>query len=112
VEHVFGLSTQTTEYQREAAERLHLPYPLLSDAELTVTQALQLPTFEIGGLLQGQPEANSRETGASRSRTAAVLLKRLTLIVRDGVIEQVFYPVFPPDRNASDVLEWMKKVHR
>jgi peroxiredoxin len=77
---VFGLSTQDTEYQREAAERLHLPYPLLSDEALEMTRALRLPTFEAGGM---------------------TLIKRLTLIVRDGVIADVVYPVFPPDRGAD-----------
>jgi peroxiredoxin len=83
---VFGLSTQDNAYQREVAERLHLPFPLLSDVDLALTKALRLPTFETAGM---------------------VLLKRLTLIIRDGTIEHVFYPVFPPDRNASDVLEWL-----
>jgi peroxiredoxin len=80
---VFGLSTQDTEYQRELAERLALPYPLLSDERLELTRALRLPTFEVAG------------------RT---LLKRLTLLVRDGAIERVWYPVFPPDRHAAEVL--------
>jgi peroxiredoxin len=81
---VFGLSTQDTEYQREAVERLHLPYPLLSDAGLRLTEALDLPTFEVDGLR---------------------LLRRLTLIVRDGRIADVVYPVFPPDRGAALALE-------
>jgi peroxiredoxin len=84
---VYGLSTQDTEYQREAAGRLHLPFPLLSDAELALATALRLPTFEAGG---------------------ATLLRRFTLIVRDGVIEHVFYPVFPPDRHAAEVLGWLR----
>lgn len=88
VEHLFGLSTQESEYQHEAAERLHLPFPLLSDAELKVTRALGLPTFEVEGM---------------------VLLKRLTMVIRDRKIEHVFYPVFPPDRNARDVVEWMAR---
>jgi peroxiredoxin len=83
---VFGLSTQDTDYQREAAERLHLPFELLSDAEFRFTQALRLPTFETSGM---------------------TLTKRLTLILRDGVVEHVFYPVFPPDRNAGDVVAWL-----
>lgn len=83
---VFGLSTQTTDYQREAAERLHLPFPLLSDLNLAFTNALRLPTFEFEG---------------------TKLLKRVTLILRDGVIEYVFYPVFPPDRNAEEVVTWL-----
>ena len=85
---VYGLSTQTTEYQQEAATRLHLPFPLLSDNGLALTTALHLPTFEAGG-----------ET----------LLKRLTWIARDGRIEQVFYPVFPPDKNAEEVLAWLRQ---
>ncbi|WP_062212066.1 peroxiredoxin [Aureimonas sp. AU12] len=88
VAHVFGLSTQTTGYQREAAERLHLPFPLLSDAGLDVQDMLDLPTFEVDGDL---------------------LLKRLTMIVRDGEIVALFYPVFPPDRNAADVADWLRR---
>jgi peroxiredoxin len=84
---VFGLSTQSSPEQREVVERLHLPFELLSDAELRFSRALQLPTFKAGGL---------------------TLIKRLTLIIRDGVIENVFYPVFPPDASASDVLDWLR----
>ena len=76
---VFGLSTQSYEDQREAAERLHLPYALLSDADA----ALGLPTFEVEGV---------------------TLYKRLTLIVSDGVIENVLYPVFPPTEAAAQAL--------
>jgi len=83
VARVFGLSTQDTDYQREAAERLELPFPLLSDAQLAFAHALRLPTFEVEGM---------------------TLLKRITLIVRDGVIEDVLYPVFPPDENAAAVI--------
>jgi peroxiredoxin len=83
---IFGLSTQDTEYQREAVERLHLPFPLLSDSQLAFVRALRLPTFEVEGM---------------------VLIRRLTLIARDGLIEKVFYPVFPPDRNADDVVAWL-----
>ena len=83
---VFGLSTQSTDYQREAAERLHLPFELLSDAELAFANALRLPTFEVESM---------------------TLIKRLTLILVDGRIEKVFYPVFPPDRSAADVIEWL-----
>jgi len=86
---VFGLSTQSTEHQREAAERLHLPFELLSDEELAFARALDLPTFEVEGM---------------------VLLKRLTLIIDDGRIEQVFYPVFPPDRNAEEVVEYLERA--
>jgi peroxiredoxin len=77
---ILGLSTQDTEYQREAVERLHLPYPILSDERLELTRALRLPTFETDGL---------------------TLIKRTTLIVRDGVIADVVYPVFPPDQGAE-----------
>jgi peroxiredoxin len=87
VDHVFGLSTQDTAYQREAAERLHLPFPLLSDAALQLTRALRLPTFTTSGM---------------------TLLKRLTLVIEDKVIARAFYPVFPPDRNAADVLAWLE----
>jgi peroxiredoxin len=86
---VFGLSTQDTAYQRELVERLHLPYPVLSDAELRLTGALRLPTFEAAG-----------ET----------LLRRLTLVVREGRIEHVFYPVFPPDGHAEQVLAWLREA--
>jgi peroxiredoxin len=86
VHRLFGLSTQDTAYQREAANRLHLPFPILSDEHLTLTAALRLPTFETSGM---------------------TLLKRLTLVIRDAKIEHVFYPVFPPDRNASDVIAWL-----
>lgn len=84
---VFGLSTQTESEQREAADRLHLPFALLSDASLSLTRDLDLPAMEVGG---------------------KTMIKRLALIVRDGAIEHVFYPVFPPDRNAGDVLAWLK----
>jgi peroxiredoxin len=82
---VYGLSTQTTDYQREAVTRLHLPFALLSDAALAFAPALRLPTFDFDGM---------------------TLIKRLTLIVRDGQIEKVFYPVFPPDANAVEVVAW------
>jgi len=87
VAHVFGLSTQDTAYQREMAERLHLPFPVLSDEKLALTQALRLPTMEVAGL---------------------TLLKRLAMVIEDGRILKVFYPVFPPDRNAADVLAWLQ----
>jgi peroxiredoxin len=83
---VFGLSAQDSDYQREAAERLHLPFLLLSDASLEFASAMRLPTFEVHG---------------------ARLLKRLTLIIRDGTIEHVFYPVFPPDENAQHAVNWL-----
>jgi peroxiredoxin len=84
---VFGLSTQKTEYQREARERLHLPFGLLSDSGLELKAALRLPTFAVAGM---------------------ELYKRLTLIAEEGRIAKVFYPVFPPDRNAGEVLEWLR----
>jgi peroxiredoxin len=87
VAHLFGLSTQDTAYQQEAAARLHLPFALLSDAGLTLTAALDLPTFETEGM---------------------TLLKRLTLVIDAGRITHVFYPVFPPDENASAVVAWLK----
>lgn len=90
---VFGLSTQRTDYQREAVERLRLPFAILSDADLEMTTALNLPTFEIDQL--------AGDVGPQR------LHKRLTMIVEDGVILKVFYPVFPPDRNAADVIAWL-----
>jgi peroxiredoxin len=89
---VFGLSTQTTEYQREAVMRLHLPFALLSDKDLALTRALRLPTFEFAWSFGDQP---------------AELIKRLALVLRDGRIEHVFYPVFPPDKNAEQVHAWL-----
>lgn len=86
---VFGVSAQDAEYQREFAERTHLPYPLLSDAAFTLTDALRLPTFEAGGMR---------------------LIKRLTLVVSYGRIEKVFYPVFPPDKNADEVLAYLRSA--
>ncbi|WP_426595370.1 peroxiredoxin [Cellulomonas sp. McL0617] len=83
---VYGLSTQDTTYQREAVDRLHLPFALLSDEHRLLATALRLPTFEAGG---------------------EALLRRLTMIVRDGVVEKVFYPVFPPDAHAAEVLAWL-----
>ena len=84
----FGLSTQSTEYQEEAARRLHLPFALLSDLELTFTTSLRLPTFEVESM---------------------TLIKRLTLIIVNGCIKKVFYPVFPPDRNAEEVIYWLSE---
>jgi peroxiredoxin len=83
---VFGLSTQESDYQREAVKRLHLPFELLSDLDLTFARALRLPTFEVEGM---------------------TLIKRLTLIIRRGRIEKVFYPVFPPDTHAAEVVAWL-----
>ncbi|WP_398468744.1 peroxiredoxin [Tardiphaga sp.] len=85
--HVFGLSTQSNAYQTEMASRLHLPFPVLSDEKLELTDALNLPTMDVADL---------------------TLIKRLALIVDDDRITHVFYPVFPPDRNAGDVLEWLR----
>lgn len=84
---VLALSTQDHEYQREMAGRLHLPFPVLSDERLELVGALRLPTFETSGW---------------------TLVKRLTLVIRDGRIEHVFYPVFPPDTHAAEVLEWLR----
>jgi peroxiredoxin (alkyl hydroperoxide reductase subunit C) len=84
---VFGLSTQSNAYQTEMASRLHLPFPVLSDETLDLTRALDLPTMDVAGL---------------------TLIKRLALVIDDARITHVFYPVFPPDRNAGDVLAWLK----
>jgi len=84
---VFGVSTQTTEYQREMADRLHLPFEILSDDEFKLCDALRLPTFEVGGVR---------------------LVKRLTLIIRGGRIEHVLYPVFPPNESADQVMRWLE----
>jgi peroxiredoxin len=84
---VYGVSTQDTDYQREAVDRLHLLFPLLSDARLDFTRALRLPTFSVGD---------------------NELIKRLTLIVRQGRIEEVFYPVFPSDADAERVVAWLR----
>jgi peroxiredoxin len=84
---VFGLSSQTTAYQQEMALRLHLPFEVLSDADLRLTRALRLPTFEFAGM---------------------TLIKRLTLILREGGIEHVLYPVFPPDQSAAQTIAWLR----
>jgi peroxiredoxin len=84
---VFGVSTQDTDYQREAVERLALPFSLLSDSDLALTRALWLPTFEVAEQL---------------------LMKRLTLVVHQSRIEHVWYPVFPPDRHAPEVVGWLQ----
>ena len=91
VAQLYGLSTQDTGYQQQAAERLHLPFPLLSDATLAFARALDLPTFSVAGM---------------------VLLKRMTLVIDDGAITKVFYPVFPPDRNAAEVIAWLREEQR
>jgi peroxiredoxin len=87
VARVFGLSTQDTAYQREAVERLHLPFPVLSDERLALAGALDLPTFTTSGM---------------------TLLKRMALIIDHGVISKAFYPVFPPDKNAEEVIAWLR----
>jgi peroxiredoxin len=87
VAHVYGLSSQDSAYQREAVKRLHLPFAILSDADLTLRRALRLPTFEVDGM---------------------VLLKRMALVIDDGAIVKVFYPVFPPDRSAAEVVAWLR----
>jgi peroxiredoxin len=86
VAHLFGLSTQDTAYQREAVERLHLPFALLSDEGLAFARAMRLPTFEVDGMR---------------------LIKRMAFVIDDGVVTTVFYPVFPPDRSAADVVAWV-----
>lgn len=91
VNRLFGLSTQDSAYQREAAERLDLPFPILSDERLSLTGTLRLPTFQTSGM---------------------TLLKRLTLVILDGKIEHIFYPVFPPDRNASEVVAWLSSKNK
>jgi peroxiredoxin len=90
VSHLFGLSTQDTDYQREAAERLHLPFAILSDAGLAFTRAMKLPTFIVAGM---------------------TLLKRMALVVDEGIVGKAFYPVFPPDQNAAEVVAWLRE-HR
>jgi peroxiredoxin len=88
-DHVFGLSSQTVDYQWEVTRRLALPFPLLSDETFALAAALTLPTFAAPG----------------QSR----LYSRLTLVIVGGVIEHVFYPVFPPNLHAQQVLEWMQR---
>ncbi len=87
VKRLFGLSTQDLAYQREVVERLHLPFPILSDASLLLTRALNLPTFGVDGM---------------------TLIKRMAWVIDNGVFTQVFYPVFPPDRSAADVIAWLR----
>jgi peroxiredoxin len=84
---LYGLSTQSRDDQREVAQRLHLPFALLSDARLELQRALTLPTFGVDGM---------------------TLLRRLTMVLDDGVITKVFYPVFPPDRSAAEVVAWLR----
>jgi peroxiredoxin len=84
---VFGFSTQTTEYQKEMVERLRVPFEVLSDVDLAFVHALRLPTFDIAGM---------------------TLVKRLTLVITQGKIEKVFYPIFPPDKHAGEVIAWLQ----
>lgn len=84
---VLGLSAQPAAEQAEAAERLHLPFALLSDSGLRLGAALDLPTFGVDGM---------------------TLYRRITLVVDDGVVHHVFYPVFPPDGHADEVLAWLR----
>jgi peroxiredoxin len=87
VARVFGLSTQDTAYQREAATRLHLPFAILSDEKFALTKALKLPTFTTSGM---------------------TLLKRMAWVIDEGKITKVFYPVFPPDQSAAEVIAWLQ----
>ena len=87
VAQLFGLSTQDTAYQQEAATRMHLPFAVLSDEKLALTKALKLPTFTAAGM---------------------TLLKRMALVIDDGVITKAFYPVFPPDKNAEELIAWLQ----
>jgi peroxiredoxin len=87
VARVFGLSTQDSAYQREAVERLHLPFAVLSDERLELARAIKLPTFKVAGM---------------------TLLKRMALVIDDGITTKVFYPVFPPDKNAEEVIAWLR----
>ncbi len=84
---VFGLSTQDTEYQKEMVARLEVPFEVLSDVNFEFTRALRLPTFEFEGV---------------------TLIKRLTLVISQKRIEKVFYPVFPPDQHAMEVILWLR----
>jgi peroxiredoxin len=88
VTNLFGLSAQDPAYQQEAAERLHLPFAILSDEHLALSRAMKLPTFQTSGM---------------------TLFKRFTLVIDDGVVKHAFYPVFPPDRSAADVVEWLSR---
>jgi peroxiredoxin len=87
VAQLFGLSTQDTDYQREAVERLHLPFAILSDADLKLTRALDLPTFTVDGM---------------------TLIRRMAWVIDDGIMTRVFYPVFPPDKIAAEVVSWIQ----
>jgi peroxiredoxin len=85
---LYGLSTQDIAYQREAVERLHLPFSILSDENLKLTRAMQLPTFSVDGM---------------------TLIKRMAWVIDDGVMTKAFYPVFPPDRSAAEVVDWLRR---
>jgi peroxiredoxin len=91
VARLFGLSTQDLDYQREAVERLHLPFAILSDSDLKLTHALRLPTFQVDGM---------------------TLIRRMAWVIDDGVIVHVFYPVFPPDKSAEEVVAWLQASSR
>jgi peroxiredoxin len=87
VSDLYGMSTQDSDYQREAVDRLHLPFAILSDAGLRFTRALRLPTFAVDGM---------------------TLQKRMVLVIDDGVVAKVFYPVFPPNESAGVVAAWLR----
>lgn len=89
VAQLYGLSAQDTAYQQEAVSRLHLPFPILSDGKLAYAKALKLPTFGVAGM---------------------TLLKRMALVIDDGTITKAFYPVFPPDKNAEEVVAWIQAL--
>jgi len=89
VARIYGLSTQDTAYQSEAVQRLHLPFPVLSDRDLALARALKLPTFVVAGM---------------------TLLKRMALVIDAGVISKVFYPVLPPDSSAEEVADWLRAL--
>lgn len=91
---VLGLSSQTVGYQRDLVARLHLPFEVLSDPELEFAGILGLPTFEIEKPVASQP---------------TTLIKRITLVLRDGAIEKVFYPIFPPNEHADEVIAWLSQ---
>jgi peroxiredoxin len=89
VNNLYGLSTQELAYQREAVDRLHLPFPILSDASLLLTRAMKLPTFSVDGM---------------------TLIKRMAWVIDGGAIAKLFYPVFPPDQSAAQVIGWLRSA--
>jgi peroxiredoxin len=91
VQQIYGLSVQDTGYQKEVATRLHLPFAVLSDEKLALTKAMKLPTFTTSGM---------------------TLLKRMAWVIDDGTITKVFYPVFPPDKSAEEVVMWLSAQAR